>query len=139
MPEEPTPPGPTRPDGLYAQWQGRTWEAATTGRPPGSVKVFAEEQIDPEFTATLTGRWSRTLPRTQVQLFRLATYCRWRGAAFRVEGPTPSGDLRLGYLGRDETEARSLGLTKAGPGIYVGTAAPTEVTDLRQERSELTD
>jgi hypothetical protein len=139
MPETPHPEEPTRPDGLYVDWQGRTWEAATTGRPPGSVKVFADAQVDPEFTTTLTGRWARVLPRTQAQPYRLATYCRWRGAPFRVEGRTPSGALRLGYLGRDETEARTLGLTKAAPGVYVGTAAPTEVTDLRQERTELTD
>ena len=126
------------PDGLYAEWADRTWEATTVVRPPDSVRVYAETQADPQFTPTMTGRWARTLPRADVRLFRLATYCRWRGARFRVEGTTSTGELSLGYLGRSETEARQLGLTKAEPGVYVGSAPPSEVTDLRQERTDLT-
>ena len=129
---------PPLPDGLYAEWAGRTWEATTVARPPESVKVLADTQVDPEFSQTLTGRWARTLPRSEVRLFRLATYCRWQDVRFRVEGTTSTGELRLGYLGRDETEARRLGLTRAQPGVYVGAAPRTAVTDLQQERIELT-
>ncbi len=125
------------PDGQYARWQERTWEASPVATPRGSVTLFSPTQADPEFRETPTERWARVLPQTDVELFRLATYCRWKGARFRVEGRTADGRLQLGYLGRSEDEATALGLTKAQPGVFVTTVPESEVTDLEQVRTPI--
>ena len=119
----------------WAEWQGRTFEAVPSARPPGSVKLFSPDRPDDRWTATRTGRWSRVVPAAEAELYRVRTTCRWQGEPFSVEGSTPGGRLQLTYLGRDHRRAETLGLTMAQPGVYVTTAAPDEVTSVEQVRS----
>lgn len=126
---------PTRPAVTYAVWRSQTFEATPSARPPGSVKLYSPDRPDEAWSATRTGRWSRVVPATEAELYRVRTTCQWQGEPFSVEGSTPGGRLQLTYLGRDHRRAEDLGLTMAEPGVYVTTAAPDEVTGPEQVRS----
>jgi hypothetical protein len=121
------------PDGTYLIWRGRTYRGSLAPT-PGEAVLFATEQEDEQFTPTRAGRWRRTVPLTEVELFELTTRCRWKGEIFSVGARNPDGLLLLGWSGGNQRRAEELGLTRVDKYTWETAVPESEVTDLRQER-----
>jgi len=126
---EPTPPTP---DGTYLVWGGRTWTGAV--RSPTTAVLLSREPEE-GFTPRNPGRgYQREVPLSEVQVFRLTTTATWRGRRFQVLGRT-ADQVHLGYLGHDQQEAESLGLTEREPRVFTTTVPAAEVSEQTQERT----
>jgi hypothetical protein len=125
---------------MYAEWQGRTFSATDTVRPPRSVILWTEDPASTAagFTEATPGRFRRVVPESELTaLFELKTRCRWKGEPCRVIRRNENGSLQLEWERTDEELAKQLGFSSWERGIYVTAVPPSEVTDLRQERSEI--
>lgn len=119
-------------DGTYRTWRGRTYVgSATTAE---TVRLLS---TDPEegFVPRALGRgYEREVPSSEVQVWSLTTRATWRGHTFQVLD-RGSDQTLLGYLGRSQREAESLGAVMVEPGVFTVTVPTGQVTDVRQDRS----
>ena len=121
-----------QPDGDYATWRGRAYQGSVSGL--GTV-LLKSERPEEGFEPNRTGRvWRRTVPRSETEVWRLWTSCRWRDLLCAVMGVT--GDrTTLRYPGDDGLRARAAGMTEVDQGVFSLTVPTAETSDLQRVRT----
>jgi hypothetical protein len=128
------------PDGTYAEWQGSTYRASFTARPPASVRIRAEKQgeIPPGFEERKPGEISKVVPKTELTaLYQLQTYCRWKGEPCRVTEWQPDGRIQLSWIRGIQSLGGELGFEMPERGVFLVTVPESQVTNLHQEREDI--
>jgi hypothetical protein len=125
------------PDGLYVQWRGRT-RRAHEAEPPAAVLT----QLDPGEQAP--ARYERDegwiiVPESELdEMFRLRTYALWEGMRCPVYQWISPERIQLSTPLIGSKRATALGLVPTlERGIYAGEVALTDVTEVRQERTDI--
>ena len=119
-------------DGEYVTWRARLYHGSVSG--PGTV-LLTSERPEEGFEPNRTGRaWRRTVPRSETEVWRLWTSCRWRDLPCAVMGVTDDRTT-LRYLGDDGPRARASGMTEVDRGVFSLTVPTAEISDLQRVRT----
>jgi hypothetical protein len=122
-----------RPDGLYAAWDGRVFQAQRSTA-DGTVLLVAlpGEEAPEEFDTEWDSRPAKVVAEDDAaSTFSLQTHCLFDDDVYRVAPQDGDGPLTLRWTGQDEERAGQLGLTE-----FSVTANPGELTSLWQERHD---
>jgi|SRR5215204_1375607 len=131
---------PTLPGGTYAEWLGLTHPIGFVTRPPATVDLnWAGPMPTPEgFEEGKPGEYWKLVPKSELTaLFDLQTYCTWMGIRCRASKPQSDGTMHIEFQGGSQARAEELGFQWRERGVYYRTVPVSEVTDLRQERTEI--
>jgi hypothetical protein len=115
-------------DGVVAQWEGTTYEAAAD---VDTVRLYSAEPAE-GFEEIFAGRWRREVLIDDVQgPLYVRTECRWRGEpclALDFNGES----ILIEYAGGNTSTGESLGLRRIEPTVFRGWVPFDELTDVRR-------
>ncbi|KAA9166687.1 DUF4237 domain-containing protein [Amycolatopsis acidicola] len=120
-----------RPDGLFAVWRGRVFQAQRSTEDRSLLLVAPRGEEPPEEADTeWDARPAKVIGEDEVEsTFSLQTHCLFADEIFRI---VPDGEtLALQWNGHDEQRAKQLGLAE-----FTTSADPDEITALWQERHD---
>jgi hypothetical protein len=106
----------SRPSGLYANWQGQTFEAQRSTADGTVLLVAASQGQAPEsFDQEWDNRPAKVLKEDEISsIFSLHTYCFFDDENYRVAAQNADQKLVLQWTGIDENLGRQIGLTDLG-------------------------
>ena len=126
------------PDGMYAEWRGTVYRATDTVRPPRTVKLWQDRPTEGFEKVGGSGKFRRLVPESELTaLFELKTFGLWKGERCRVLTTQEDGSLHLAWTKSNQARAAELGFQSIERGVFETVVPRSEVTDLRQERTEI--
>jgi len=130
----------TLPDGTYAEWRGLTHPIAFVTTPPATVDLrWAGPMPPPEgFEEGKPGQYWKLVPKSELTaLFELRTFGMWKDERCLILARTQDQRLHLEWTGHNQSRATELGFSWIERGHFETVVPSSEVTDLRQERTEI--
>ncbi len=116
-------------DGYYARWRGDEFEASPDGT---DVRLYRADPAE-GFVEVLPGRYARTVPAGETDLYYVRTRCHWNNEPFIILGQHEDW-LRLEYAGGMAPVAARLGLEEYDFGVYQAWALARDVRDIQEQR-----